>query len=451
MLQAHRPPHTRSANARNLLRLCLLRGILILGLVLAAVFVQAFWGRALLADEGVLAAIGGLTTINLLTFWRLRVRGEVFEAEIFAQLLLDMLLMTLVLYRTGGSTNPFVSYYLVPLTIASATLSLRYTVSLGLMTLASYTLLLVYYVPLDMFAGHGMTLTSDSHVMHMSPHGNMLPAEGAGPRVAPFNLHVFGMWLNFLVSATLISYFVSRMSLALREQDQRLAEQHERLLQKEQIVAMGALAAGAAHELGTPLATMTVLAQDLETDLPADSVLRDDVRILREQLAVCRRILGDLREQAMRPAEIKPQSLAAYGRELLTKMEIIHPSRHFALQAGEGGEQVLRPSLALQQAIMNLLNNAAEASRQEVGVVLAVRGNEFCLDIEDDGPGIDPAVAERLGQPFVSTKPEGLGIGFFLSHASINQMGGSIHLRERPQGGTHTALRLPLASVGGEA
>jgi two-component system sensor histidine kinase RegB len=263
-----------------------------------------------------------------------------------------------------------------------------------------------------------------------------------------FNTHVFGMWLDFLLSAALITFFVSRMSRALREQDRRLAEQHERLLQKEQVVALGALAAGAAHELGTPLATMTVLAQDLEADLPEGSALRADVGTLREQLAVCRRILGSLREQAMNPEAVRPQSLREFGGALLSKMDIIHPARQFSLLAGEGADVIIQPTPLFEQVVVNLLNNAAEASRAQVTMALAVQGQEFMLDIHDDGPGIDPGVAERLGQPFVSSKPDGLGLGFFLSHASINQLGGSIHLQDAPGGGTNAALRLPLASLG---
>jgi len=432
-------PDARSAHGRNLVRLCLLRGILIVCLLLAAVLAQVFAGLALLADGGVLLAIVGLTLVNLLTILRLRRQREVRELELFLQLALDVLLVTLVLYRTGGSTNPFVSYYLVPLTIASATLRMGYTGVLTLMTLLAYTALLRFYQPFAPFADHGMMMLGSTGSMDMGPM-----SEGSG-----FNTHVFGMWLNFLLSAVLITYFVSRMSLALREQDRQLADQHERLLQKEQIVAMGALAAGAAHELGTPLATMTVLVQDLEQDLPAGSPERADVGILREQLRVCRQILAGLREQAMHPAALKSQTLAEFGEALLKKMAIIHPERHFSLRVGTQADTSIKPGLILQQVIINLLNNAAEASRQQVDVQFDIQAREFLLDIRDDGPGIDPQVAERLGQPFVSSKPDGLGIGFFLSHASINQLGGSIHLQEQAGGGTHTVLRLPLASLGG--
>lgn len=434
-----KPAKARSAHGRNLVRLCLLRGILIVGLVTAALLAQVLAGLALLADGGVLLAIGGLTIANLLTIVRLRGRRDVSELELFMQLALDVLLVTLVLYRTGGSTNPFVSYYLVPLTIASATLRLRYTVGISVLTLLAYTLLLRFYQPFALFADH--------HMMLMS--GPMDMTGGMAMDDSGFNTHVFGMWLNFLLSAVLITYFVSRMSMALREQDQQLAEQHERLLQKEQIVAMGALAAGAAHELGTPLATMTVLAQDLEQDLPAGSAQRADVVILREQLQVCRQILASLREQAMHPAAVKKQSLAEFGAALLKKMTIIHPERHFSLNMGSQAEQSIQPSLILQQVIINLLNNAAEASQRRVELRLDIEGGEFLLDIRDDGPGLDPQVVERLGQPFVSSKPDGLGIGFFLSHASVNELGGSIHLADVPGGGTHASLRLPLVSLGG--
>ncbi len=428
----------RLAHTRNLQRLCVLRSILILTLVLAALLAQFLLAAPLLTDPGIQLALAGLTLLNALTVWRLWRGRAASELELLLQLGLDVLLMTLVFYRTGGSTNPFVFYYLVPLTIASAILRQPYALGLAALTLLAYTVLLFHYQPFQPLAGHELVAPEMSLHHH---HADLTVPQA-------FNLHVFGMWLNFVLSAALITFFVGRMSSALREQDRQMAEQHERLLQKEQIVAMGAMAAAAAHELGTPLNTMTVLVQELEAELPPGAGMAPDIRILREQLGHCRQILNGLREQARQPEQGRWQTLWEFGQGLQRKMEILHPGRHFSLRLGSGGEVRIRPSLMLQQVVMNLLNNAGEAAIKQVDWRLELAEGEFRLDIWDDGLGLDPAVAERLGQPFVSSKPDGMGLGFFLSHASVNHWGGSIHLQERSQGGTWTVLRLPLQALG---
>lgn len=419
------------ANRRNLVRLCLLRGVLVVALVLAAALVVWLEGIPLYRDGGFLLAVLLFTGLNLWTLWHLRRGQAVEEAGLFLQLVADVLLMTLVLYRTGGATNPFVSYYLVPLTIAAAILRLRFTIGIALLTLAAYTVLLSHYVPLRLF-GHEPGMTMAAHTGH--DMAAMASAETG------FNLHIVGMWLNFLLSAGLITFFVSRMSHALREQDRRLAEQHESLLQREQVLALGALAAGAAHELGTPLATMSVIARELEAELPPDSPLREDALQLRTQLAQCREILKGLRAQA--EGEPPRQALSQLVGHAVGRMEVMYPACAFA-QAMEAPDREVQAPATLPQVLVNLLDNAARAARARVEVSSRGDHREWVLEIRDDGAGIAPEVAPRLGEPFVSGREEGLGIGYFLSHASVNQWGGSIRLQPRAEGGTQTTLRLP--------
>lgn len=492
------------ASRRNLARLCLLRGVLVLALLLAAVLAAVLQGIPLYRDGGLVLVVLLLTGFNLLTLWRLRRGVVVGQAGLFLQLVVDVLLMSLVFYRTGGATNPFVSWYLVPLTIAAATLQLRYTVAVAALTLAAYTLLLSHYIPFSPFgaepgfllerveeaplaaalpdagndavhaapqagpppatsrvhphAGALATPVVDPHAGHDMAAMSAAPGAGvdtgmvaataagadphAGHAGTGFNLHIFGMWLNFLLSAGLITFFVSRMSHALREQDRRLAEQRESLLQREQVVALGALAAGAAHELGTPLATMSVIAREIEAELPADSPLREDAMMLRSQLAQCREILHGLRAQAA--GERPRQPLSRLVGHAVERMQLMHPARRFELRLDLADRSVQAPA-TLPQVLVNLLDNAAHAARNGVEICVTEAAGECRLEIRDDGAGIAPDVAGRLGEPFVSGREEGLGIGYFLSHASVNQWGGSIHLQSRPEGGTLTTLRLPWA------
>lgn len=467
------------ANRRNLVRLCLLRGVLVVALVLAAALVSWLGGIPLYRDGGILLAVLLFTGVNLWTLWRLRRGHAVGETGLFLQLVVDVLLMTLVLYRTGGATNPFVSWYLVPLTIAAAILRLRFTIGIALLTLAAYTLLLSHYLPLRLFdhepglvpevvavsapaataaaragaTGAAGQVAADAHAGHAGPGAGMAAGHddmtghaghpgmaGPGSAASGFNLHVVGMWLNFLLSAALITFFVSRMSAALREQDRRLAEQHESLLQREQVLALGALAAGAAHELGTPLATMSVIAREIEAELPADSPLREDALQLRAQLAQCREILKGLRAQAA--GELPRQPLSQLVRRAVDRMEVMHPGRAFAQELLVADVEI-QPPATLPQVLVNLIDNAAQAARSRVDVRISGDAGEWVLEIRDDGAGIAPEVATRLGEPFVSGREEGLGIGYFLSHASVNQWGGSIRLQPRAEGGTLTTLRLP--------
>jgi two-component system sensor histidine kinase RegB len=437
------PPPDHGANRRNLARLCLLRGVLVVALLLAALLASLLQGLPLHRDGGLVLAVLGLTAFNFWTLWRLRRGVPVGEAGLFLQLVADVLLMSLVFYRTGGATNPFVSWYLVPLTIAAATLRLRFTVGVAVLALSAYTVLLSHYVPFSLFGAEpGLVLekvTPPAIVATPDPHAGHDMAGQTGVHEG-FNVHIVGMWLNFLLSAGLITFFVSRMSHALREQDRRLAEQREHLLQREQVVALGALAAGAAHELGTPLATMSVIARDIEAELPADSPLREDAVLLRSQLAQCREILHGLRAQAA--GERIRQPLSRLLGDAVERMQLMHPARAFALSLDLADRTVQAPA-TLPQVLVNLVDNAAQAARGEVALRAAEAGGEFLLEIRDDGPGIAPEVAGRLGEPFVSGRADGLGIGYFLSHASVNQWGGSIHLQARPEGGTLTTLRLP--------
>ncbi len=437
---------------RNLGRLAWLRGLLIVAIVLGGLLAGLLYGAALLADPVVLGAIGMLTGFNLWTVWRLRRGRPVQELTLFGQMLLDVLVMTVVLYRTGGATNPFVFGFLVPLTIAAATLRVGFSVVLALLTLGAYTLLLFQYQPFAPFAGaspaqHAGHGDHSAHVLALEtddPHAHHRMVMTATPPTAGFDLHIFGMWLNFLLSAGLITFFVSRMSGALREQDRRLAEQQEHLLQREQVVALGALAAGAAHELGTPLATMTVLAADIEQDLPADSPLRADMQLLRRQLGLCRDILHGLREQA--GGLPRQMMLADFLGEAVARMELLHPGRRFRID-GELPERALQVPAVLPQVLGNLLDNAAQAARAEVRLACHDEAGECRIDISDDGPGIAPGIAERLGQPFVSNKADGLGIGYFLSHASLTPLGGRIEIEALKQGGTRTRLCLPWTAL----
>lgn len=427
-------PTDPDAKRRNLYRLCLLRALLILVLAGASLFSAGREGWALPLDGGILTALFLLILFNAWSLWRLRRQSQVGEGDLLWQLVVDVVLMTLVFARSGAASNPFVSWYLVPLAIASATQGLRFALALSAFTGLAYSFLLAQSQALPWFTSHAGWAQATAH-MH---------AES-------FSWHVLGMWLNFILSAGIITFFVSRMSGALRDQDQALALQHERLLQHEQVVALGALAAGAAHELGTPLSTMTVIARDLDTELanhfPADNRVREDVAILRQQLALCREVLQSLREQTLSPPRM---DLSDYLHALVERLRVLHPACCFELSPALPALSV-QPPATLAQVLTSLLDNAAQAAHSRVGLTVLAQTAGCVIRVQDDGPGISPEIHARLGQAFVSSRENGLGLGYFLSHATINQLGGRLQFSSPAAGGTLTELYLPWAALQAEA
>ncbi|MDN5938705.1 MAG: hypothetical protein L0H83_08575, partial [Salinisphaera sp.] len=271
----------------------------------------------------------------------LRLRGplSVSEPELFAHLLVDVAALTALLYYSGGSANPFVSLYLLPLIVAAVTLPTRFAAAMAAVTLVCYSALMFDHWPLPLHR---------------------------------FNLHVLGMWFNFLVSAGLILGLVVRMAHGLRRRDAALANAREQALRDEQIVALGALAAGAAHDLGTPLATMAVLARETEQQTHKQPELAANMRCLRDQIDTCKKTLARLRsydvEDGCRtslPADGFLQRIVEDWRRLRPKVP--------ASCRWQGAAPMLQVETALVQTLTNLINNAADASPGGVDI-------EGCLD-----------------------------------------------------------------------
>jgi len=429
----------------NLRRLFVLRNIEIAGQA-AALGVATQMLAIPLPLPPLLAVIGFLALGNGLTWWRLKQPWPVSDVELFGQLLLDVAALAGLLYFSGGSTNPFVSLFLLPLTIAAATLAPRYTWSMAALALGCYTLLMFNYVPLPSSVAvqaslppmMGMEGSASDH-MHME--------RGDG-----FGLHVLGMWFNFLVSACLIAFFVVRMAATIRERDRLLARAREEALRHEQIIGLGTLAAGAAHELGTPLSTMAVVIKELQHEVAAQPEVSESLATLREQVDQCKDILSRLLASAdhARAEGGERRPVDAFFAELLDKWSLVRPGVRAAVHWD--GAQPAPHILAEQtlfQALMSLLNNAADASPGEVEVEGRWSERELHLEIRDRGPGLAPDVMQRAGTPFFTTKApgQGFGLGLFLANASIERAGGVVRLYNREGGGTRVEVTLPLLAV----
>ncbi|MGH8355416.1 MAG: ATP-binding protein, partial [Pseudomonas sp.] len=358
----------------------------------------------------------------VLTALRLRGPWPVTELEYAVQLACDLIIHSVLLYFSGGSTNPFVSYYLVPLTIAAATLPWLYSILLSGLALAGYSGLLVWSHPLDIPIAHRETLL------------------------------IYGMWLSFALAAALITFFAAKMAEELRRQEQLLAERREEGLRDQQLLAVATQAAGAAHELGTPLATMSVLIKEIRQD-HKDPLLQEDLAVLQEQVRLCKDTLQQLvrAAEAERRQAVEEQSAAAWLETALSRWHLMRPEASYRYQSrGQGSLPRLAPPPDLTQALLNLLNNAADACPDDLEIRLDWDAHGLCISIRDHGAGVPLAIAEQLGKPFFTTKGKGFGLGLFLSQASVTRAGGSVKLYNHEDGGTLTELRLPRLAPGDE-
>ncbi|WP_296263104.1 ATP-binding protein [Pseudomonas sp. UBA6562] len=412
-------PPPLSATRLNLWRLTVIR-VLVLAAQAGSVGV-AYWTELLpLPWLSLVLTLVLSSILCAFTALRLRLSLPVTELEYALQLACDLLIHSALLYYSGGSTNPFVSYYLVPLAIAAVTLPWIYSLVLSGIALAAYSLLLVQFYPLE-----SMPMARDT-------------------------MQVYGMWLSIALAAAVITFFAARMAEELRNAEQLRAERREDSLRDEQLLAVATQAAGAAHELGTPLATMSVLLNEMRQD-HTDPQLQEDLIVLQDQVQSCKHSLQQLvrAAEANRRMAIVEQDVTAWLDEALNRWHLMRPETSYRFQRLRDGEvPQLSPPPDLTQALLNLLNNAADACPDNLEVQLDWNEQDILISIRDHGPGVPPAIAEAIGKPFITTKGKGFGLGLFLSKASVTRAGGSVKLYSHDQGGTLTELRLPYGAPG---
>ncbi len=414
----HKGPINISAARLNLRRLTNIRYIALGGQVLFLVFFTQVYPLGLpVITLSVLVAAFGLA--NILTRWRSHGSKTISEAEFCIHLLVDIAALSCLLYLSGGATNPFISYYLVPISIAAITLPIAMTWTITGISLLAYSCLVFFHEPLAGLAPQHTT--------------------------TGLNLHVIGMWVNFALSAGLITFFVVRMAETLRRQEAELSAQKEEQMQDEQVLAIATLAAGAAHELGTPLNTMKLLVDNLGEEIK-DPDQQQDIATLNQQINRCRKTLQSLVNAASSVEEApKPILVSDYVDNLLDTWMLIRPDVDPQINITPDKQAItacFHP--VIKQSLQNLLNNAADANPMQLDITIHWDQLNLYLDIRDYGPGISAEQAEKLGRPIHSNKPGGLGLGLFLTHSSLNRHGGQVSLANASGGGLLTSVVLPL-------
>ena len=335
--------------------------------------------------------------------FRVRSKVPIKEREVLSHLIADAIFLTFILFHSGGAVNPFVSYYLVLLAICATALEKKRVWSLVLVTIAGYSYLMV---------------NSSLH-----SHGDQ----------GVFAWHLWGMWLNFLLMAVLIGFFVSRMGESLRQNQMLLTRERENALRNEQIVAVGNMAAGTAHELGTPLSTMSVVLKELENDCKDGKNLecKDDIVLLQEQVGVCKERLKTFSKLANSHFEkLHPVQVTEFMENLLDQWRVVRPDAEYNFFCRQENSPFIIPDYTLRHALMNLLNNAVDASQSAIDIILRWDDENIFIRIDDKGPGMSKDALNSLGHLFYSSKSGGMGLGFFLANATIERMGGKIKILE---------------------
>ncbi len=320
--------------------------------------------------------------------------------DLMIHIVVDSVVLFAVIFATGGTANPFV-YYLIVLVAISATVLRRRAASLFCLgTIVSYTALFFF----DM----------KDHFEHL-PRG--------------FQLHLAGMWLNFVGSAILISFFISRLAAALRDQQAQLAKAREETLKAEQLVGIGTLAASTMHSLATPLSTLSIMLEELRASQSA-GIANEEFVIMSSQIERCKQTmqkLALLAEHNENARESEPvDSLASDLSEHYAIMQPLHrPS--FVRDASIRSHRIVY-SVLLRHALINLADNAIRASRTLVQVRFSCTSDHLQIDIEDDGAGLPDELANNWGKPVSASKASGLGIGIFLANSTIERLGGTVQL-----------------------
>ena len=417
-------PAPDTANAKNMMLLIQLRWIAVIGQVVTVAVVRLGFGIAL--PLGPMAAVlAALVLLNLGSAYWFGRRDEASSHDLLIVLILDVMALSVQLWLSGGATNPFASLYLIQVTLAAVLLDAASTWLVVAFTCASFAALALSYRPLVLPPGH---------------QGDM------------FQLHIAGMLVCFLLDAALLVVFVTRITRNLNERDARLAALKQHAAEEDHIVRMGLLAAGAAHELGTPLASISVILGDWHhmPVIAGNPELAQELEEMQAAIQRCKAILTGIL-LASGEARGEAPSVTSVNDFIDAIAEEWRAGRAGAVLAYEnrfGADLAIVSDSALKQIVFNVLDNALEASPDWVRLAAARDGETLVLAVADRGPGFDPAMLARLGKPYQSSKGRlGGGLGLFLVVNVVRKLGGAVRAENRAGGGAVVSLHLPLSAL----
>lgn len=347
----------------------------------------------------------------------------------------DLLQLSALLYLTGGLENPFSLLMVVPVAVAASTQPLRITIMIGGLAIVCATLLVLFHEP--------------------------LPWKPGEPQSLPL-IYMIGVWIALVCCIVFLAMYAWRTAQETRLMSDALTATELLLAREQKLSALDGLAAAAAHELGTPLSTIALVAKELEREIPSDSPLREDVQLLRSQAARCREILGAL-------AQNTGETDAMYSRMSLGHLieEVVEPFRVLdkdiqvelrgppSKSGAKESEPILIRNPGVLYALTNLVENAVDYARSKVKIRADWTRDEIRLSIEDDGPGFAPHIFGRLGEPYVTTRariegadsetgPGGMGLGFFIAKTLLERSNATLDLENKEPAASGAVVTVTL-------
>jgi two-component system, sensor histidine kinase RegB len=415
-------------NRKNLLLLVTLRWLAVLGQVCAITIVNS-WLEIPLPVWQMAAVVAFLIALNLITLHRYNSGANITNAELLLDLLLDVAALTVQLYLSGGATNPFVTLFLLQAVLGAVLLQPWSTWTIVAVTSGCFIWLTFFYNDI------GFSMAAHAH-----------------DKADIFDLHIYGMFVGFLIAAVLLVLFVTRINSNVRDRDMRLAELRQQSAEEEHIVRMGLLASGAAHELGTPLATLSVILNDWEhmPALRADSEIAMELAEMQAQINRCKTIVsGILRSSGeVRGENSERASLFSVINGIVADWKSSRGPTNLKYGNRLGDDFMIASDLLLKQILFNLLDNAFEASPAWVGIDVSRNDDQLVIAVRDAGPGFSPEMLAGFGKPYRSTKQQpGSGLGLFLVVNVLRKLGGQANAINVPSGGAIVELTLPITAL----
>ena len=370
-----------------------------------------------------IAAVTASAGLNLFVLLRHWARPHIGELDATLYLGFDILQLGVLLYLTGGLLNPFQILILAPIVVSATVLSAFSTIVLSVLAMVTVTFLSFEHLPL--------------------PAPNPIPDPGP--------VFIFAIWVATVLAIGFTAAYVYRVAREQRRMQEALAETQAALAREHQVSAVGAIAAAAAHELGTPLATIAVVAKELARDLPADSEQGEDAALLLSQAERCRDILAEL---AARPTGDTGESF--YKGPISSLIEQVSVDRGTDLvpvvieKATAADTENPEPRVVTRPEIVhglgNFISNAKQFARTEVRVVVEWSSEHCRVDVLDDGPGFPPHILSRLGEPYVSTRRESgdhMGLGVFIAQTLLERTGARVEFDNRADVGAEVKVVWP--------
>jgi two-component system, sensor histidine kinase RegB len=420
------PTEPRTAFDRiSLRRLVLIRSVAVSGQAVTLLTVHFLLGfRLPLLPALVVVGCSVLLNLGALLYHRAGARlGETAAALYLAY---DTLQLAVLLYLTGGLENPFSILMLAPVTVAATALSQRPVMILAALAVAAITVL---------------------GLVH-----EQLPWRGTSPFVFPPDL-VLGIWVALVIATVFIGGYTLSVAQEARRLRDAVAATQLALAREQRVSAVGALAAAAAHELGSPLATIAVVAKELVRELPADSPHAEDAALLLSQSERCRLILAELAHQPVEDGSSPYTSLPISALVEAAGMPY-HDPRVRLIFATTGGEEDEEPLVQRSPEIMhglnNLIQNAVQFARHEVSVTIFWDPTTVTVEIADDGPGFPPHLLGRLGEPYLSTRAgdqDHMGLGIFIAQSLLERSGATLNFDNLIDGGAHVVISWNRANL----